>query len=179
MMVKGWQRPLFTFLLTAFAGVTLYSSLDLSRTARLVPITVVVPTLVFLLIQLVLDLSPRLARMWSRIELNTFLTGQAYRVSAQTGGEMAATVAAAFDQRHRHPHKIILWVVTMLALVYLSGLVVALPLYTLLFTKIRSRERWPVSLAMAAGVWVLTYGVFAVALGTPLRGGQIWVWLGF
>ena len=67
-MIKLNGKALFTLMMLAFAGLIFYLTLDLSRVARLVPLAVVIPTLVVLILQLLLDLVPGLAEKYSRFE---------------------------------------------------------------------------------------------------------------
>jgi hypothetical protein len=70
------------------------------------------------------------------------------------------------------------WIVGYLAAIWLLGFTLGGTLCTFLLLKIGSRERWPISLAMTAGVAAFIYGVFERGLRVPFPPGQVFTWLG-
>ncbi len=70
------------------------------------------------------------------------------------------------------------WVVGYVAAIWVLGFALAGPLCTFLSLKLGSRERWPITLAMTAGVWAFIEGLFVRALHVPFPPGQLLGWLG-
>ncbi len=67
-MIKFSERTLFTLIITAFVSLLFYLTVNLSPVARLVPLTLLIPTLGLLIFHLVLDLVPRLEEIYRRFE---------------------------------------------------------------------------------------------------------------
>jgi hypothetical protein len=166
------QRVYLTMAFVAFAGVIFYLTFDLGRVARMVPFAVVVPTLLLLLVQLMLDMLPRLSQAYSRLENKDLFSVEGLRK------KISQSVEAVEDQtleRYKE-REAFLWLLALLLLIYLLGFLVALPLYTLLYLKKRT-EKWLMAVSMAAGIAGLVYGVSILDLGTDLYGGLLWRWL--
>ncbi len=170
-MVTFSQRAWFTFSLFAFAGVILYLTLGLGRVARMVPFAVVVPTLLLLVFQLMMDLLPRLAKTYNGWEQKDLFSVEAFREKVSQRVEEVEGEALQ-GNRERN---IFLWLLLMLILIYLLGFLIALPLYTLLYLKRRS-ENWLIALLIAMGIGCLVYGMSILNLGTRLYGGLLWEW---
>jgi hypothetical protein len=172
-MLTFSPRAWFTLLLFGFAGVVFYMTFGLGRVAAMVPFAVVVPTLALLLFQLIMDLLPRLAKTYSGLEQKDLFHVESLREKVSQGIEDAEGKAL---QRNREG-KAFLWLLAMLALIYLLGFLIALPLYTLLYLRRRS-ERWLLAVPVAAGIACLIYGMSILGLGTRLYEGLLWEWLG-
>jgi hypothetical protein len=166
------QRTCLTFLLFAFAAVILYLTLGLGSVARMVPFAVVIPTLLLLLFQLMMDMLPRLAQKYSRLENKDLFQVEGLRKQVR---EPVEDVEVEALQRNRE-RKAFLWLLVMLILIYLLGFLIALPLYTLVYLKRRS-EKWLIAVPVAVGIGCLVYGVSILNLGTRLYGGLLWQWL--
>ena len=67
-MMKFSEKTLFTLIIMAFVSLLFYLTANLSPVARLVPLTVLIPTLGLLTFQLVLDLVPGLEGIYRRFE---------------------------------------------------------------------------------------------------------------
>lgn len=166
------QRACFTALLLAFAGVMFCLTFGLGRVARMVPFAIVVPTLLLLVFQLLMDLLPRLAQSYGRLENRDLFGVQGLREKLAESGE-----AAEGGQVGRKEGRAFLWLFFMLGLIYLLGLFMALPLYTLLYLK-SGAERWLTAIVMALTIACLIYGVSLLDPGARLYAGQLWNWLG-
>ena len=175
-MIRFSEKAVLTLLLFAFAALVLYLTLELSRVARLVPLSVAIPTVGFLLLQLLLDLVPRLTRRFDSFELMRLYRTDWVREKIRTSFIADPGVPAQESQTAKL--SIFAWLMMMLSLVYLLGFLIAMPLYTLLYLRRRSGEGWLLSLAVAGATWSFPYGVFHLALRTRLHEGQLWAWLG-
>ncbi len=67
----------------------------------------------------------------------------------------------------------------MLLAIWLIGFAGATLLVTLLYLRIGAGERWPISLAVSAGGFLVVYGLFQRALGVPFPPGALVAWLGY
>jgi hypothetical protein len=166
------RRACFTSLLLASAGVILYKTFGLGRVARMVPLAVVVPTLLLLALQLMMDLLPGLAQTYGRLENKDLFGVQGLREKTGEPGEAAKDRP---PQSHKEG-KALLWLLTMPALIYLLGLLIALPLYTLLYLKSGS-EKWLTAIVIAAVIFGLIYGISTLNAGVRLYEGLLWEWL--
>ena len=70
------------------------------------------------------------------------------------------------------------WILGFFMLIFLFGFIIAVPLFSLLSTKILGRENWGISIAMAISTWAFFYGLFVWLLNTVLQDGWIIRWLG-
>jgi hypothetical protein len=156
----------------AFVAAIFYLTIGLGRAARLVPLSVAVPTLGLLAFQLALDLSPRLARKYGRFEKKDIFRVEPLREKGliPEGGEQED---AARSSRERDAF---FWLLVSFASLYLLGVLAGLPFYTFLYLKRRSREGWLISAGISAGLWGLLYLVLIIALGARLYEGRVWEW---
>jgi TctA family transporter len=70
------------------------------------------------------------------------------------------------------------WIVGYLAAIWLLGFTLGGTLCTFLALKVGSRERWPITIALTAGVAAFVYLVFERGLKVPFPTGQIFGWFG-
>ena len=70
------------------------------------------------------------------------------------------------------------WIVGYLAAIWLLGFALGGTLCTFLALKVGSRERWPITLAITAGVAAFVYFVFERGLKVPCPPGQLFAWFG-
>ena len=136
-----------TAALTGLTAVLLFTSLRLQTTAAAVPIVVAVPTVLLLIHQLVREVRRR--------------------------DEASGNADQSLPGRERST---LLWMAVMLALMWLAGIVVALPIYLLLHLRLRSRERWSVSLAVTGAAWLVLFFGLGWLLETPPPPGALWTW---
>ena len=69
------------------------------------------------------------------------------------------------------------WILGFFLAIWLLGFPIAVPLMTFLYLKIRSRERWPVTIALTLLAWISFYGVFDYSLNVPFPDGLVFHWL--
>jgi Tripartite tricarboxylate transporter TctB family len=65
------------------------------------------------------------------------------------------------------------WLFATLAAIWLFGFLIALPLIVFLYTKVQSRERWSLSLALAGVCWLMLVGLFDRVLHLPFPEGIV------
>jgi tripartite tricarboxylate transporter TctB family protein len=71
----------------------------------------------------------------------------------------------------------LLWIVLLLAMLLPLGFLVAMPVYTLLFLRVRGRESWPRSLIIAGAVGAAVYGLSVLTSKPELIEAPLWNWL--
>jgi hypothetical protein len=178
-MIKLRERALFTLILSAFAGLILYFTVSLSPVARLVPITVVIPTLGLLIFQLVLDLAPWLEQKYRRFEKVDLLGVEEIKKEVSSHDQANSANAGNDASSGRRELDLFSWVLLLVTMIYLLGFLVALPVYLLLYLRWRSGESWALSISVAVGMGSVLYGVFILTLRLRLDEGHLWRWLGF
>ena len=171
-MTRINDRHFFTLALLAFAAVMLYATGGLSEVGRLVPLSVLVPTLGLLLVQLCLDLAPRFVRKHSLLEQKDVFGIEQMRPKA---AEEAANSAISRGSREV---SVFAWVAFVPGVMYLLGPLIALPLFLLLYLKIRSKEGWVLSIGVAVAMFGFLYGAFVAVLNVRLHEGWLWNRLG-
>jgi hypothetical protein len=151
-MVRANERTALTAVVVAILLGFLVATLSLSPTARIVPLIVLAPTLVLAALRLVMDLAP--------------MVGSSARDVQQDPPDDAPST-------RRMEIAIVGWIVALLGLVLLLGLLVALPSFTLLYTRFQARESRRTAISLAVGLLALLYGVFRVGLRVRLYEGLI------
>ena len=171
-MTRINDKQLFTLALLAFAAVILYATAGLSEVGRLVPLSVLIPTLVLLLVQLCLDLAPGFAQKHPLLEQKDVFGIEQMRLIA------SEEAANSVTSRGRRELSVFAWVAFVPAVMYLLGSLIALPLFLLLYLKVRSKEGWVLSVGMAVAMFGFLYGVFVAVLSVRLHEGWLWNRLG-
>ena len=162
------DRTLFTLAVFALVLVFLVLSLDYQPRARLVPLIIAVPTLLLTLLQLLIDMVPAVSRRFSFLQeydLFGFDTGRAAEPSEKTGPS---------PNVYRRELNFASWLLLLMALIYFLGYLVAIPLFLILFLRLRSSESWLMTLSITAVTWAFVYVVFIVIMGAPLHQGVVW-----
>ena len=170
-MIRFNEKALFTILLMTFAGLLFYLTINLSPVARFVPLTVLIPTLGLLIFQLALDLVPGLEERYRRFEKADLFGIE--RIRERVTADKIDKVSQS-----RQEFNLMLWLLMLVASIYLFGLMIALPAYTFLYLRWRSRESWKLSITIAIGIYCLIYSVFILALRVRLYEGHLLGWLG-
>lgn len=166
------DRTFFTLAVFVLVLVFLVLSLDYQPRARLVPLIIAVPTLLLTLLQLLIDMVPAVGRRFSFLQeydLFGIETGRAAEPSEKTGP------TSNVFRRELHFAS---WLLLLMALIYFLGYLVAIPLFLVLFLRLRSSESWTITLSITAVTWAFVYVVFIVVMGAPLHEGVVWKAMG-
>lgn len=166
------DRTLFTLAVFLLVLGFLVLSLDYRPRARLVPLIIAGPTLALTLLQLLIDMVPAVARRFSFLQeydLFGIDAGRAADPSAETGSSNAV---------YRRELNFASWLLLLMALIYFLGYLVAVPLFLVLFLRLRSSESWGLTLSITAVTWAFVYTVFIMIMGAPLHEGVVWKALG-
>jgi hypothetical protein len=161
-MIRLDERSAVSALLVAVAAAFLAGTVGLSPTARLVPLTVVVPTLALAVAQLALDLVSRFDARSGRHDRPDAIPS-----------ERVADDDIAPDDRRRHEVALLSWLLVLLGLLALVGLRAALPAFTFLFLRARAGESAALS-AVVALVVLATIVALLHTLGLRDFEGLVW-----
>lgn len=153
---EGQRGGLLSGLVTASLGGYVVMSLGFPGLARLFPLVVGIPGAILAATQFALDLRGRPARGGDTA------TGRGRR-----------TAAAAWAQELG----VLWWAAALVALTLALGFGASIPLFLALFLRIRGKESWPVTAALAGAGWAFIYLVFSVGMKVFLFPGLLIRWL--
>ena len=68
---------------------------------------------------------------------------------------------------------IFIWIFVFFALILLAGFQVAVPLFFVVFLKLYAKEKWQLTIILAAVAWGFFYGLFIWLLHLPFADGWI------
>ena len=164
-MTSAARKATFTVLVFFLVLVLFVLTVQLGHVARLVPLKVVIPALVLVLFQLLLDLMPGLARRFAPFE----------QVDLPARKDIRDSGSANLDTRvvSQKETLAIFWIFLVLVLTYLLGFLIGLPLYLFLYLKIPARESWRVSVSTSIVLGGLLFIVFRLGLDTSLYQGLV------
>ena len=172
-MKAVWENFSFTLIVLCTVSVFLIQTLSLGRVAGLVPTSVVLFTLLLLLIQLITEIFPELAKK-SRGYNTTKLTQRtAVPQGKNNQDSLEEKPSSSASQRDT-----LLWILALPASVYVFGFIPAVIPYSFCYLKLRGGLSWRSSLVMAGTLCALIYLVFHHVLTIPLYRGNVWIWLG-
>ncbi len=147
---------LFSLGLVLLLAFLTYVTLGYNQLARLVPLVVLVPGLIFAVAQFGFEVR------------NTFFTK---KDKAAQKAEEKETEELAPRERLRREWVAVGWLLSFLAMILFLGQLIAIPLFVLAFTRFFGRESWRLSIVFAIMCWVFVYGVFTYALRIELWPG--------
>jgi hypothetical protein len=153
-------RVLFSLGLAALAVFAIVSASSWPLKARLFPLVTAIPLLVLALVQLFLDLRGK--------------TG-ATEVPAS---DIALSTDVPPAIAHRRTLLTFAWMAAFVALVFLVGFPLAVPLFMFSYLMFQSADGFWRSLAMTAAAWGFFYGLFERLLRLPFGAGIVQSWLG-
>lgn len=141
---------LFTLLALLFVSVIFWISSAYPPRARQVPEIVALFSMICLLIQLILDISPRLAASYSRMEKKGLFTvdEEVLEARMRDGSESRLELVAY------------LWLASLLAGLLLLGFLIFIPLYILFYLRYQAALSWLKSATFALGTWSFVYLLF-------------------
>ncbi len=150
----------FSFFLAVVAGYAIAAASAWPFKAALFPLVMAVPLLVLALVQLVFDLRGG--------------TEQAEGPAM----DLALSADVAPELARRRTLAIFIWMAVFVALVFLLGFPLAVPLFMFSYLMLQSAAGWWSSLALTAAAWGFFYGLFERVLHFPFGAGLIQTWLG-
>ncbi|MDE0032425.1 MAG: tripartite tricarboxylate transporter TctB family protein [Deltaproteobacteria bacterium] len=162
------DRTLFTLGVFVLVLGFLVLSLDYQPRARLVPLIIAVPTLLLTLLQLLIDMVPAVGRRFSFLQEYDLFGIDTGRAAAPSGESCPSGTV------FRRELNFAAWLLLLMALIYFIGYLVAIPLFLVLFLRLRSSESWLMTLSITVATWAFVYVVFIVIMGAPLHEGVVW-----
>ena len=159
-MTDEIERLIVTALLLALVVVVVAMSAGLSPVARWMPLVVGVPTLGLLCLEVVAD-AARAGGMSRVPVVNT-------RGLSRIVGGPSRRPESSDDTRRRVERQALVWLALAIAAVLALGMLAGLPLYLLLYLRVRARQRWTVALGLAGGLLLVMYAGLDRLLRIPL-----------
>ena len=144
---------LFSLALCAVCVWAVWEGRNWPPQARLFPWVVGIPMAVLALVQAVLDLRGGERRM--------------------SGFESDITEGLEPAEARKRIALILGWIVGFYALIVFLGFPLAVPLGVFLYLKVGSRESWPLSILVTAGVVAVFFGLFIYVLNMPFPTGLL------
>jgi hypothetical protein len=144
-----------------------------NEAARTTPLVVGIPTIVFIAAQLVRD-GRRVARGDQDVGTASDYEQDRYMQAAASQVDVTATLAQqdeAPEDRSTSLPLAIAWVAGLALLIWLVGMLAAIPVFMATFMRVFGRERWITIAAYAAGTTAAVYLFFAVGLEVNLYEG--------
>ena len=177
--MKLKSKSLFTLFYIAFFAAAIIGSLSYTRKARLIPLVVSIPCLGISIAQFALDLRKG-GKKGRSIEDDLFhgvMEKMIHQeVVTEEQKEEKETKKRGWE-RSKGFFLIILWIGVFYASIFLFGFLIAIPVFTILYMRLQ-RERWVLSLACAAGLWLTIYLAFSVIAKIALYEGMVFRLLG-
>ncbi|MFY9224891.1 MAG: hypothetical protein WAQ98_19620 [Blastocatellia bacterium] len=163
-MIKLSEKAIFTFIITAFVLLFLFSTKSLSPTARLVPLAVLIPTLLILIFQLILDLIPKLSEYYKKYD----------RVDLFNVKRRKYTDKEILNYLYKEEIKIFIYLLVLIISIYLFGFLVALPSYMFLYLRFGVQEKTKIAISISIVIFALLYFVFTWLLSINFYSGLFW-----
>jgi len=138
--------------LVAVMAWTLWTSREFGFRAGLFPWAIGFPVLVLAIVQLARE-----------------LRGETPGIGMAGAEGMPAGLPT--DVVYRRTAGIAGWTGAFFVAFWLLGLSIAAPMTTLLYLRVGAGEKWPLSLLLTAGVWLLCHGLFVYTLQVPFPAG--------
>lgn len=148
-------RVLFSLFLVAIGAFAVASAWRWPFKAALFPLAVGIPLALVAGVQLALDLRSR----------DEPATGPP--VDLQFGGDVPDDVA------RRRAATLFAWIVVFVALVWLIGFPITVPVFMASYLLLQSAADWRVAAVLTAAAWAFFYGVFQWALRLPFEPGWL------
>jgi hypothetical protein len=156
---------ILTLLFMGIATILSYLTLTLGEHARLVPVGVLVVLWICLLLQSAIDFVPVCRKHFAKLDSKRPASMEYWGIHGRTFTKS--------DTSSKHEWTTILWLLLLPGTVCIIGLLIGIPLWVFLYSKIRSRESWSLSLTMAAVSFGILYVIFVILIGRPLYYGEL------
>ncbi len=160
-MTDEIERLIITALLLTLVVVVVTMSASLSPVARWMPLVVALPTLGLLCLEVVADA----ARAGGVSRVSVVNTPGLSRI---VEGPSRHRPDSSDDAGRRVERQALIWLALALAAVLTLGMLAGLPLYLLLYLRLRARQRWTVALGVAGGLLLVMYAGLDRLLQIPL-----------
>lgn len=167
---------LIVFAMTAMVAYMVHTATGFTRSPRMAPLVVGVPTLFLLFIQIIKDVRAVVRGDWHGA---TASAQEADRYGASAVPDEIRERSASTTPTVAQPEPATttaflgtMWVLLLITLVWLFGLLVTIPIFVAVFMRFFGKESWRLSLAFAAGTSLATYLFFVVLLEVQMAPGR-------
>ncbi|HVO94453.1 MAG TPA: tripartite tricarboxylate transporter TctB family protein [Terriglobales bacterium] len=157
-MRKG--KLLFCAFLIAVAAFAIFASIGWSFKARLFPLSISIPLLLLATVQLLFIL------------LGKEETSEGSAMDVDFSTDIAPEIV------RRRVLGIFAWIIAFIALVYLLGFPITVPLFIFLYLKFQSDVRWLSTIVITAITWGCFHLLFQSLVHIQFEAGAIQTWLG-
>jgi len=145
------EKIIFALVMIVLFGAAIYFAVDFQPDERRAPLVVAVPSFLLMIMVLADELRSRPPEK-NEVKI-------AYRETLHVA------------EARRRELAVILWILLLVAMIYVLGFLWAVPLYLLAMLKLRGRETWRVSVFLTAGTVVVIYFFFVSLLKVNLHPG--------
>lgn len=149
-MTDDIERLIVTAILLVLVVLAVMMSTGLSPVARWMPLAVALPTLALLGLELVADA----ARAGGVSRLTLVNTRGLSRLVEGAGRRRRE---AADGASRRSERQALIWLAIAIVSVLTLGMLAGLPLFLLLYLRLRARERWALAIGLAGGLLLVMY----------------------
>lgn len=157
------RRLLFAGLVVTFTLVIVLTSFSYFPKARLLPLVVGIPTLIFSILALIGEIYPKLLRLLD-VSLIDYTAGGLVKEEESLGKPKDTT---------RQVLNLSLWLTGFFILVYLVGFLISIGVFGLLFLKVYGKVGWLKAIVVTAGTWGFIVGMFEVFMKVELFQGVL------
>jgi hypothetical protein len=163
-------RAWFTWALLPPVVLLLVLSFGLAPASRLAPLWVLVPTTVLLLVQLLMDSSPRVRERLRVLQGATVDVP----VSETRAAEPEPAPATVYPgSRRGREVRVVFWLALLIGLIYAVGFVLSTALFLLAYLRKESGLGWGRAVTLAAVATAVVYLVFGVVARVPFPPGVL------
>lgn len=168
--MKFEGRHYFAAFWIIFFAVIIVTSFGYNRQARLIPLVVAIPCLVFALYRFYAELTTDVEEKGHTGE-DLLLEGIKGKVAgASEGFRQEEKKKLDTAEKRKRFFDIVLWIGVFLVLIFAIGILYAIPIFTFAFMRAK-KEGWVLSLSSAAGLMAAVYLAFVVGMQTYLYEG--------
>jgi hypothetical protein len=144
------ERLIVTVALLVMVVIVVAMSAGLSPVARWMPLVVALPTLGLLCLEVVAD-AARAVGVSRLTLLNT------RGLSRVVEGTRRGPADRSDGPLQRGERQALVWLAIAIVTVLTLGMLAGLPLYLLLYLRLRARERWPLAIGLAGALLLVLY----------------------
>jgi hypothetical protein len=158
--MKKKEGIIFSLVLLCLVGAALISSFSYNLKTRLVPMIVGSISVVLSLVIVAGELFPRFRQVF---EVDLFARdnmGASEHTQAKWDEKKGLIIAVS-------------WLVVFAILLFLVGFNISIPIWVLVYVRFFGKQKWSLSLAVAAMLWVFIYGLFHLVMDYTLFEGVL------
>ena len=150
----------FSLFLLALAGYVIYTASHWSFKTGLFPLAIAVPLMFLAVLHFALDLFGKPEAPAERV------------IDAEFSNEVSPAEA------RRRALVTFSWIALFVALVYLVGFPLAVPLFLFLYLRLQSKVSWSYSMILTGLAWLAFYTLFERLIQLPFAPGEVQTLLG-